>query len=71
MDASQIPYGRPLTIEEQMVLRENAAVQISDANRETMRYVRTFRHRHVNNGKDDSCKQCGLDLRDLMHLGEF
>jgi len=30
-----------------------------------------FRHYHVNNGKndryDDSCKQCGLDLRDQIH----
>ena len=29
-----------------------------------------FRHIHVNNGNqyDDSCKQCGLDLRDKIHI---
>lgn len=27
-----------------------------------------FKHMHVNNGKNDSCKQCGLDLRNEIHL---
>ncbi len=26
-----------------------------------------FRHIHVNNGSDDTCKECGLDLRDAIH----
>lgn len=26
-----------------------------------------FRHTHVKNGKDDRCKQCGLDLRNEIH----
>ena len=31
------------------------------------RFEETFRHYHVNNGVDDFCKQCGPDLRDLIH----
>ncbi len=27
----------------------------------------TFRHTHVNNGTDDTCKKCGLDLRHPIH----
>ena len=27
-----------------------------------------FRHNHVSNGVDDTCKQCGLDLRDPIHI---
>ena len=27
----------------------------------------TFRHIHVNQDGTDKCKQCGLDLRDLVH----
>jgi protein-arginine kinase activator protein McsA len=30
--------------------------------------VATFKHRHVNNGIDDGCKQCGRDLRDEVHV---
>jgi hypothetical protein len=26
------------------------------------------RHRHVNNGVDDACKECGKDLRNEIHL---
>lgn len=26
------------------------------------------RHRHVNNGIDDACKDCGKDLRDEIHF---
>jgi hypothetical protein len=26
-----------------------------------------FKHTHVNNGVDDACKQCGLDLRNEIH----
>lgn len=35
--------------------------------RRIMHLEETFRHYHVYNGIDDSCKQCGLDLRDLVH----
>lgn len=27
----------------------------------------TFKHRHVNNGENDACKKCGLDLRHEIH----
>lgn len=27
-----------------------------------------IRHRHVNNGSDDACKDCGKDLRDEIHF---
>lgn len=26
-----------------------------------------FRHRHIDNGIDDTCQSCGLDLRDTIH----
>lgn len=26
-----------------------------------------FKHRHVNNGVDDACKECRFDLRDPIH----
>lgn len=26
-----------------------------------------FKHIHVNNGKDDYCKECGYDLRSEIH----
>lgn len=29
--------------------------------------LQAFRHRHVNNGENDVCKQCGLDLRHEIH----
>lgn len=31
------------------------------------RIRRAFKHTHLNNGKDDTCKDCGLDLRDSIH----
>lgn len=30
--------------------------------------VETFKHRHVNNGVDDTCKSCGRDLRHEVHI---
>lgn len=30
--------------------------------------IETFQHYHVNNGVDDKCKQCGLDLFDGVHI---
>ncbi len=40
-----------------------------DAANEIELLLKTFAHYHVNNGhnKDDSCKQCGLDLRHEIH----
>lgn len=36
---------------------------------DVQRYLNAFAHTHVNNGvSGDSCKQCGLDLRDPIHL---
>jgi len=35
--------------------------------RERDQLLATFRHTHVNNGVDDACKQCGLDLRNEIH----
>ncbi len=29
----------------------------------------TFKHYHVS-GETDTCKECGLDLRDLIHISE-
>jgi len=26
-----------------------------------------FSHTHVNNGENDNCKECGLDLRNMIH----
>lgn len=35
--------------------------------RELERLIGAFKHMHVNNGLDDSCDKCGLDLRDPIH----
>lgn len=37
------------------------------ARAEIATYVGAFRHPHVNNGEDDACRQCGLDLRNPIH----
>ena len=29
--------------------------------------LETFKHTHRNNGVDDSCAKCGLDLRNKIH----
>ena len=34
---------------------------------EVERLRNIFKHYHVNNGVDDACKQCGLDLRNEIH----
>ena len=31
---------------------------------------RALPHVHVNNGKDDACLKCGLDLRNEIHIRE-
>lgn len=38
-----------------------------DMERDLNLMLATFRHIHVNNGQDDSCRQCGLDLRHPVH----
>lgn len=30
--------------------------------------IDAFSHIHVNNGKDDNCKKCGLDLWHKVHV---
>ena len=30
--------------------------------------LKTFGHCHINNGEDDACEQCGLDLRNEIHF---
>ena len=29
---------------------------------------KTFKHYHKNNGVDDTCEECGLDLRNPIHF---
>jgi len=29
--------------------------------------LQVFRHLHANNGQDDSCQKCGLDIRHPIH----
>ena len=29
--------------------------------------ISIYRHYHQNNGQDDACRQCGLDLRNEIH----
>lgn len=29
--------------------------------------LKTFNHTHVSNGEDDTCNECGLDLRNPIH----
>ena len=36
--------------------------------REYYALINAFRHIHVNNGVDDACRQCGLDLRNPVHM---
>lgn len=36
--------------------------------RAALKEAKPNRHYHVNNGKDDACAQCGLDLRNGVHL---
>lgn len=31
-------------------------------------FIKAFCHFHINNGVDDSCKECGLDLRNPVHF---
>ena len=42
-------------------------MEIEELQRKLERLLETFRHRHANNGKDDSCFICGLDLRNEIH----
>lgn len=44
-------------------------MDIEELKKRILQLESVFRHRHVNSGieHDDSCKQCGLDLRDEVH----
>ncbi|HDY66217.1 MAG TPA: hypothetical protein ENH85_00345 [Candidatus Scalindua sp.] len=55
-----------------LAAEESAAQAISDmlsiAADEIDRLRKAFCHIHVNNGIDDSCKECNMDLRDEIHI---
>lgn len=42
--------------------------ELRSAQAENERLLGAFRHWHVNNGTNDACRQCGLDLRDEVHI---
>lgn len=44
-----------------------AIAEMRQLKRDVDSYKKAFSHMHVNNGYDDSCKQCGLDLRNPIH----
>ena len=46
---------------------EIANRQIRKMEAENERYLKAFRHYHVNDYDGDSCAECGLDLRDPVH----
>lgn len=47
----------------------DVADALSEARKDSERYVKRFRHYHVNAGDgSDRCKECGFDLRDQIHL---
>ena len=41
--------------------------ELDKAREENRKLLETFSHVHINNGKDDICLKCGLDLRDPVH----
>ena len=46
---------------------ERAEAERDALRRDVRQYLKAFVHYHVNNGTDDACKQCGLDLRNPVH----
>lgn len=48
-----------------------AITRITELKDQRDAYLNAFRHRHTNNGKNDTCAKCGLDLRDPIHHGAF
>lgn len=46
---------------------KEADAVISELEKELDTMRSTFQHIHVNNGEDDSCLECGLDLRNPIH----
>lgn len=42
--------------------------ELSEAKQKVEALTSMFRHYHVNNGSNDVCKSCGLDLRDSVHI---
>jgi hypothetical protein len=46
---------------------DEAQAEIDGLNREIAYLRKTFEHTHVNNGKDDGCAECGLDVRNPVH----
>jgi len=50
-----------------IVRAERAEAERDALRRDVRQYLKAFVHYHVNNGTDDACKQCGLDLRNPVH----
>ncbi len=55
------------SIEEQMQ-HIDCDREISKLRAQLIRWQMTFKHIHVNNGVNESCNKCGLDLRDDIHI---
>lgn len=47
--------------------RDQLRARVAELEADKRSYLQAFHHRHVNNGTDDACKQCGLDLRNPIH----
>ena len=60
-------FENPMDREEQTSHLE-CDKEISKLRAQLIRWRTAFKHIHINNGIDDSCKTCGLDLRDDIHL---
>lgn len=43
-------------------------IAIEANKKEIAMLIKAFKHFHENNGIDDSCRECGLDLRNPVHL---
>jgi seryl-tRNA synthetase len=46
---------------------EKLEVKLQSLETELDQLLKTFEHTHVNNGEDDACAECGLDLRNRIH----
>jgi predicted RNase H-like nuclease (RuvC/YqgF family) len=66
MDMTEVErWQEYVRIRDKEISRLNRA--LSRATKESQTLRATFRHIHVNNGLDDACRQCGLDLRNPIH----
>lgn len=46
----------------------NVRKELEANKKEITTLIKAFKHFHQNNGADDSCRECGLDLRNPVHL---